>query len=331
MGDGTEKNPLTREDVLRLIKENGGTAEGLDLSGKHFQEGINLQEITLKGADLCRVHLEGANLALANLEGANLWEANLKGANLAFANLKGANLLVAHLEKAYLVNANLEGVALKKAHLERANLFEANLEGSVLARANLEGAVLVKADLKGANLLWAQFSTDTEFEGAGWGDYILGEEKNGDFSLAKETYWRLRHWHINAGLYDIAAKFYYREKEASRKALKWCSKSSFRHRLALQASYLVFGHGEDWKRVLYWMAGIILGLSVIYFFLGAFSPGTFQGCLYYSVASFTALGYGSWVSPEPESWAKGLGAAEALIGISMMALLLVTFVRKMTR
>ena len=33
MGDGTKENPYTREDVLRLIKENGGTAKELDLSG----------------------------------------------------------------------------------------------------------------------------------------------------------------------------------------------------------------------------------------------------------------------------------------------------------
>jgi len=43
------------------------------------------------------------------------------------------------------------------------------------------------------------------------------------------------------------------------------------------------------------------------------------------------LGYGSWVYPEPESWAKGLGAAEAALGVSMIALFLVTFTRKMTR
>ena len=36
MGDGTEQNPLTREDVLRLIEENVGKAIGLDLSEKVF-------------------------------------------------------------------------------------------------------------------------------------------------------------------------------------------------------------------------------------------------------------------------------------------------------
>ncbi len=31
MGDGTKEKPSTREDVLRLIQENGGKAEDLEL------------------------------------------------------------------------------------------------------------------------------------------------------------------------------------------------------------------------------------------------------------------------------------------------------------
>ena len=42
MGDGTVQNPFTREDVLRLIEENGGRAEGFDLSEKVFVEQIDL-------------------------------------------------------------------------------------------------------------------------------------------------------------------------------------------------------------------------------------------------------------------------------------------------
>ena len=49
MGDRTEQSLYTREDVLRLIAENGGTAEGLDLSGKTFVEDINLFGLDLNG------------------------------------------------------------------------------------------------------------------------------------------------------------------------------------------------------------------------------------------------------------------------------------------
>ena len=52
--------------------------------------------------------------------------------------------------------------------------------------------------------------------------------------------------------------------------------------------------------------------------------------LYFSAVSFTALGYGNWVV-EPIGWVKVLGAIEAFLGIFMMALLLVTIVRRWAR
>ncbi len=49
MGDGTEEYPYTCEDVIRLIKKNGGKAEGLNLSGKYFGEYFS--EIDLRHLD----------------------------------------------------------------------------------------------------------------------------------------------------------------------------------------------------------------------------------------------------------------------------------------
>lgn len=375
MGDGTEKNPYTREDVLRLIEENGGTAEGLDLSGKTFEKGIDLRDFDLKGiilegavfrrvseeilakkgvklepvesfgltnigALLSRAHLEGAKLSNAHLEEASLANAHLEGASLKAAHLEGANLIDAHLEGASLTDGQLESAILAGAylqeadltlaHLQEASLFVAHLEGANLAQAHLEGADLLYAHLEGAYLWNIRFSRDTKLHDVEWGNHILGEEKDGNFDKAAEAYRSLKLWYTNAGISDTTAKFYYREKEANRKGLKWCSKSSFRHRLALEASYLVFGHGEDWKRVLYWMAGFILLFALVYFRLGTLTPNTFLNSLYYSAVSFTALGYGSW-APQPSSWVKGLGAFEAFVGVFTMALLLVTFVRKWTR
>ena len=40
--------------------------------------------------------------------------------------------------------------------------------------------------------MWAQFSADTEFEGADWGNHILGEEKEGLFDIVSDTYRQLK-------------------------------------------------------------------------------------------------------------------------------------------
>jgi hypothetical protein len=73
-------------------------------------------------------------------------------------------------------------------------------------------------------------------------------------------------------------------------------------------------------------AVVVFGLAGIY----SASALTFPSALYHSAVSFTALGYGLGAS-NVDGWVKGVGAAESFIGIFMMALFLITFVRKMTR
>ena len=66
MAEEKEK-PLTREDVLRLIEANGGTASGLDLSGKTFEAGIDL-----RGLNLELIILENARFAVSFKRGTDI-------------------------------------------------------------------------------------------------------------------------------------------------------------------------------------------------------------------------------------------------------------------
>ncbi len=320
MGDGTEENPYTRKDVLRLIKEHGDTAEGLDLSGKYFKEGIDLQEfglygIILKKAVLQRAQLHKAKLHSANLEGANLDHADLSEAVLLDVNLKRARLENAHLWKAILRGANINHASFRGADLSQAELEFVSL-----------GADFSRACLWRANLLDAEFPRDANFEEVYWGDGILGEEEEDkDFEGAKATYHHLKIWYTEHNAPDIAAKFYFREKEAERKGAE-----RRRDRVAGWFSWAFFGHGEGWKRILFWIAGCILFFTLIYFFTGTLTLDAFLNSLYYSAVSFITLGYGSWMQATTGCM-KGLGVFEAFLGFFMMTLLLVTFVRKWTR
>jgi len=274
MGDGTEKNPYTRDDILRLIKENGDTAEGLDLSGK--------------------------NLAGIDLSNLNLGSVILQGAYLPDANLQGTLLPNANLQDAFAVNANLRG----------ASLWFANLEGAYLSHAELYDAML--DEIK-------------------WGpQYIMGEENAGDFLHAKEVYRILKKSLQEAGMYDLAGEFFYREMEARRKDLK--SRKPFQiHRLWLELFRFLCGYGERPLRVIVWAAAVVFGLAFIYFGIDSAREWRFFGdYLYFSAVSFTALGYGSWLRVTND-WIRGIGAFESFIGVFMIALFLVTFTRKMTR
>jgi len=119
MGDGI-KTPLTREDLLRLIEENGGTANGLNLSGKTFESGIDL-----RGFDLALIILEKARFAVNFVRGTTTADVGvqLQKAILMRANLQGASLRFAGLQETNLSNTNLTGANLSDAHLEGARLY----------------------------------------------------------------------------------------------------------------------------------------------------------------------------------------------------------------
>ena len=301
MAEEKEK-PFTREDLLWAIEQNGGKAEGLDLSGRRFEQGINLRALKLEGIILEDAHLEDAHLE-ATLVGDYRKEAHFLGTHLEGSNLRGAHL---------------EGADLKFAHLEGADLSYAHLKGADLSYGHLDGAYLAHVEV----------SPDIKLEHVHWGNYILGEEKDGDFDWAADSYTHLKQWYSSAGMYDIAGQFFFREMTARRKMLKWQS-NPFPQAWSKFISVLC-GYGEKWHRVIISAAVVVLGLALIYFAIGTLTPNTFLNSLYYSAVSFTALGYGSW-APEPTGWVKGLGAFEAFVGVFMMALFLVTFIRKMTR
>ena len=335
MGDGTEQNPYTRKDVLRRIRKNGGIAKGLDLSRKVFKEGIDLRGFRLQGlilnsAVLEKCHLEGVMRTNAHLKGAFLEDTHLEDARMSGAHLEYANLVGAHLEKAKLTADHLEGAEFFDAHLEEANLINVFLDRTRLSGAHLQGAYMQGA----------KFTVYTEMASVNWGNYILGEEKEGEkkgqghfLKWAEEIYRRLKMWYTNAGVYDIAGEFFFREMETKRKQIKW--RPNPRHRAWVEFVSLICGYGERPFRVIGWAASVILALALIYFAIGSvWGWGAFWSSLYFSAVSFTALGYGSWMELPDNlkgDFIRAIGAVESFIGVFSIALFLITFTRKMRR
>jgi len=327
-----KEKPLTREDVLHTIGRHGGSAWDLDLSGKTFVTDVDLSNLDLRGIILNKAVLLCAKFDGSNLKGAKLREANLQHATFNKYNDKATNL-----READLSGASLEDAEFKEADLEGAQfgdkeepdmitpLFDTDFRGVNLRFTNFITCSFFRTKLEGAFLFTADIY-DSDLGDVDWGSYVIGEESKRYFQTAETVYRRLKTWYTQSGYRHIAAKFYYREKETNRKSLKLCS----RHRLAAEFMRVLFGYGEEWKRIFGWIAVVIFGLAEVYHFWGSFSSSSCWDTLYYSAVSFTALGYGKW-APQPTGWAKGVGVAEAIIGVSMMALLLVTFVRKWTR
>lgn len=101
---------MTRNNVLRIVREARESGERPDLSG-----------LDLSGLDLF-----GVDMYSANLRGANLTYTNLYGGDLRCVDLTGANLTGAYLDHANLNYANLRG-----ANLDGASLYYARLQGAI--------------------------------------------------------------------------------------------------------------------------------------------------------------------------------------------------------
>ena len=334
MAEEKEK-PLTREDVLRLIKEHRGTAKGLDLSGEVFEKGADLSDLFLWG-----IILNDAQLIRANFNGSNLDEAVMQRANLQYATFnpfesKPVSLQGVDLRGAYLKNAEFRGADLSAAQFQedpeqslRANLEETDFRDANLFGTNFKECYFYRTKLEGACAEGANI-TEARLGDADWGNYVIGEEKKKIFDIAEHRYRQLKIWYAESGYYDIAGEFFFREMEAKRKGVKWWPK--FWHRGWLGFVAFICGYGERPLRVIGWAASVVLGSALIYFIIGSvWKWWAFWNSLYFSAVSFTALGYGSWVETTND-WIRGIGAFESFIGVFTMALFLITFIRKMTR
>lgn len=317
MGDGTQENPFTREDVLKLIKEHGGS-EGLDLSGKVFEDKI----------DLSGLNSEDLNLRGIKLIGAQLYRANFADTDLTDADFRQADLRAACFWKATGHGMITWGptIVLSPAYLQGTDF-----RGAILLHANFKGCYFYGTKLEGAHIHGTDIY-DAHLEEADWGNYKVGEEIEGEegkkeeFYFAADVYRRLKMWYTEHGIYDTAGEFFFREMTAQRKRINWWLHP--RHRAWSKFVSILSGYGERPFRVVASGAVVVFGLAAAYYLFGGL---TVPYSLYYSAVSFTALGYGSWAFRPPEDWVQAVGAAESFIGVFMIALFLITFTRKMRR
>lgn len=257
-----------------------------------------------------------------------------------------------------LVNPNHKGYDMRDADLYHADLtsahmFAINLQGANLMKANLSHANLHCANLSDCNLLGAKLD-NTKLDNVEWGDKLLQEKqgiaaaREGDiaqahdyFQQAEETYRNLRLQLEKSGLFETAGEFFFSEMVMRRYQLPRFSSARI-------ISFLVdrfCGYGEKPMRVVGFSMMLIFCCACIYFLsngvihngesLGLHTGNSllknlhdFFSCLYFSVVTFTTLGYGDLT---PTGIARGMAAIEAFSGSFTMALFVVVFVKKMTR
>jgi len=273
-----------------------------------------------------------------------------------------------NMEGAYLERANLEGLNLvchghnKGFSLSRADLYRANLKNAHLFHIDLSEASLMKADCREANFHFANFDRANllgakfdrcKIENITWGKELLHEEKGIDankkgyqdkaydfFEQSEEICRNLRKVSEKQGLFELAGYFFYKEMTMRRQQMP---KLSFQRGVSKLVD-IFCGYGERPARVILFSLGFIFICGLMYFLLGISDAGqitafsyqssalenisAFLRTLYFSVVTFTTLGYGDLVPVGPS---RIVAAIEAFTGSFTLALFVVVFVKKMTR
>ncbi|MBI5698727.1 two pore domain potassium channel family protein [Candidatus Saganbacteria bacterium] len=90
-------------------------------------------------------------------------------------------------------------------------------------------------------------------------------------------------------------------------------------------SWAFWGYGEKPQFIIAWMSFTIITFSLIYCFIGQNELSNYYTSLYFSIVTFTTLGYGDIV---PFGHLRLVAASEALIGAVLIALLVAGYVNK---
>ena len=288
----------------------------------------------LNGSYLVNVELGGNSFKEgANLTKAKLMDANLKGSHLGYCSLRGADLRGANLESSYLSDADLRDVDFRFTNLHNTKFRNNDFDGVIgLTKDNFLGLkfgfiptyhMLEKHpeySVDAYRALKIYFNVKGMMDDASWAAYrenvmklkLLFRDVNPLVIFVKHL------------IYAFLFRYQYSEKFGFiRGLIQW-----FRSLVQFCISFVLFltiGYGERPLRPIFMSGLIILIYSLIYCSCNAISEMGFIASLYFSIVTFTTLGYGD-IYPKPAF--RLLASTEAILGILFIGLFLFTMGRR---
>lgn len=328
---------MTTEQCLSILRQ--GTAEWNSWRECHPETPIDLSGVNFKDMSPA-ICLDGINLSNACLQKTNFSSLRLKKANLAFADLEGAVFLYSNLEQADLRGAILNKASFEDANLRNATLAHSDMNDTLLSNADCTGADFSHAVFKGTNL------SGTNLDNARVTSVTY--EKKILFRLIRDA--RFRPWELWKRRLDIILNTTMRcggircgSCYGSQRFIEF-----LRHQDYLEEFFSTQGGaviiyiwwifadcGRSFGRWVGWTLTLILLFAFVFSLLGPehfsivnFTFG-FPSMLFYSVVTFSTLGFGV-IAPKTEVSAL-LTAMEVIVGYLMFGGLISIFSSRITR
>lgn len=272
----------------------------------------------------------------------------LRGIALSNAQLQDIDLVNHHNKQGY----DFSHADFYHANIRGGHLFNINLHSGSLMKADCREASLNCANLENTNLLGVKWA-GSKFENVNIGKKLKQEleakqairKGQSDESLdylqqAEEIYRDLRIHAEQEGIFTKSGFFIHKELTMRRLQLPRYSAKRFVSKLI----DIFCGYGEAPLRIVGLSIIIILICALLYSFTGLNYQGSLYqisstqslgenislliSSLYFSVVTFTTLGYGDF---NPVGISRAIAAIEAFTGSFTIALFVVVFVKKMTR
>ncbi|RHW75311.1 ion channel [Colwellia sp. RSH04] len=272
--------------------------------------------------------LRGIQLSQSQLEGIDLVNHGKKeGYDFSYADFYHANLKNGHLFNINLTNASLMKADLRDSNLNCANLEKTNMLGVKWSGSKFENVKIGTKLKQEFDAKTAQINKDIPSSI----DYL---------EQAEEIYRDLRKHAEREGIFSLSGFFIQKELTMRRLQLPRYSMARFLSKIV----DIFCGYGEAPLRIIGLSIIIIILCAIMYSFTGLNYQDTIQtisseqslqqnihfflSSLYYSVVTFTTLGYGDFT---PVGLSRAIAAIEAFTGSFTIALFVVVFVKKMTR
>lgn len=139
-----------------MLARDPGLLRNAVLSEANLSE-LDLSSLDLSHADFFRAKMVRTNLKKSTLKQAELAHADMRGAALYKADLRSSILHEADLSGADLSSTDCRGADMRGVNLRNSNLSGADLRGADLTRADLSSTDLTDANVKGAKFHFARF------------------------------------------------------------------------------------------------------------------------------------------------------------------------------
>jgi len=283
--------------------EDGIDLRGAPLSGYDFRVPIQEEDegYTEEVAILSNIHFEGALLKNCSFQEGKIHDCFFEDADLIHTQFNGATLSSCNFQEADCTGINLHG-----AKLINCSFVDAHIKDIITASTIVDQKTNFGEELK--------------------------SEKEGSHHFASIEYKQIKEMYKNSALHEISDHYHYKEMVAKRKITK---RSNPMRWLNYIFGDLLTKYGTSFIRVFLASVVVVVFCAFLYttfdsllFHNTEVQEPNFLSSLYFSIVTFTTLGYGDY---HAVGAMRFVAASEAFIGTALTALFTVIVARHIIR